>query len=95
MDKKIITNDKCDNNPTKVSGFWGGLFPKNFVEIKYNSSQINCGFQLMLDIISDSGNKEQTILSLKELLIKEYTVNYKLFLLLGVQTFQEVIYFLY
>ena len=80
LDKKIITNDNCDDNPKKISGFWGTLFPKKFVEIKYNSSQINCGFQLMLDIISDSGNKDQTILSLKELLIKQYTVNYKSFL---------------
>ena len=59
LEKKIVSNDKCDDIPKKVSGKWGALFPKEFIEVKYSSSQINCGFKIMLDIINDSGNKEE------------------------------------
>ena len=68
----------CKSKIKAIKGKWITTFPAKFKDIVY-LKQVNCGFNMIIDILKDN-NIIETVASLKEILVKEYTTTYKSYL---------------
>jgi len=68
----------CKSKIKAIKGKWNTTFPAKFKDIVY-LKQVNCGFNMIIDILKDN-NITETVASLKEILVKEYTTTYKSYL---------------
>ena len=68
----------CKSKIKAISGKWVTSFPAKYKNIIY-LKQVNCGFNMVIDILKDNSITE-TVASLKEILLREYTTTYKNYL---------------
>ena len=77
--KKIILKVKSGcKQKKKLTHKWKELFPSGFNEAIYKK-ELNCGFDMVIDILKNQGIKE-SIVNLKKILSSEYTETYKIYL---------------